>query len=116
MTKPGPAEWTEHRAMWVGFPSHADLWQEDLATAQAEVAALVRALATAGGERVRLLVHGPEAMMSAHDLLSDLTAVEFVDGRFGDIWLRDTGPIVVGDRPAAFRFKAVGGTHLLPRD
>ena len=58
MTQPVPAEWTLHRAMWVGFPSHADLWEEDLAEAQAEVAALVRALAATGGETVRLLVHG----------------------------------------------------------
>ena len=40
-----PAEWSPHRAMWVGFPSHEALWAEDLAAAQAEVAALARALA-----------------------------------------------------------------------
>jgi len=34
-----PAEWAPHRAMWLGFPSHADLWEEDLAPAQAEVVA-----------------------------------------------------------------------------
>lgn len=26
MTQPIPAEWTPHRAMWVGWPSHAELW------------------------------------------------------------------------------------------
>ena len=49
-----PAEWAPHRAMWLGFPSHADLWETDLDAAQAEVAALARALAGPGGERVRL--------------------------------------------------------------
>ena len=31
-----PAEWAPHRAMWLGFPSHADLWLEDLDAARAE--------------------------------------------------------------------------------
>src|ERR1700761_7483252 len=57
-----PAEWAPHRAIWVGFPSHADLWQDDLDPAQQEVAALARALAGPGGERVRLLVCGDEAV------------------------------------------------------
>jgi agmatine deiminase len=116
MTKPVPAEWTPHRAMWVGFPSHADLWQEDLAAAQGEVAALVRALAATGGETVRLLVHGEDALTTARDLLGDLATVELVPGQFGDIWLRDTGPIVIGDRAVAFRFNGWGGKYVLPHD
>ena len=34
-----PAEWTPHRAMWVGWPSHGELWEENLEPAQAEVEA-----------------------------------------------------------------------------
>jgi agmatine deiminase len=116
MTKPVPAEWTKHRAMWVGFPSHVELWQEDLAEAQGEVAALVRALATTGGETVRLLVHGDDALTAARGRLGDLSNVEFVAGRFGDIWLRDTGPIVVGGRAISFRFNGWGGKYVLPHD
>ena len=33
-----PAEWSPHRAMWVGWPSHADLWEDDLDAADAEMA------------------------------------------------------------------------------
>ena len=29
-----PSEWSAHGAMWVGFPSHGDLWEEDLDAAQ----------------------------------------------------------------------------------
>ena len=45
MTVLVPAEWAPHRAMWLGFPSHEDLWEDDLPQAQEEVAALARALA-----------------------------------------------------------------------
>ncbi len=29
MTTPVPAEWSPHRAMWVGWPSHGELWEEN---------------------------------------------------------------------------------------
>jgi len=105
--------------MWLGWPSHADLWAEDLAQAQEEVAALARALAGPGRERVRLLVHGEDAGRAAKAMLSD-TAVEIVPGRFGDIWLRDTGPIFARDGDddvaVAFRFNGWGGKYELPHD
>ncbi len=69
MANPVPAEWAPHRAMWLGFPSHAELWEDDLAPAQAEVAALARALAGPGGERVRLLTCGEAAAEAARGLL-----------------------------------------------
>ena len=114
---PVPAEWSPHRALWIGFPSHGDLWEEDLVDAQAEVAALVRALAGPGAEQVRLLVQGAEAVAAARALLDDLAAVEIVDGRFGDIWLRDTGPIFLGlGEAAGFAFNGWGGKYDLPGD
>jgi len=113
-----PAEWTPHRAMWVGWPSHAELWEDNLTPAQAEVEALVRALAGPGREQVRLLVGKPEALDDARARFSDTPGVEVIDGRFGDIWLRDTGPIFgAGSRhAAAFRFNGWGGKYELPYD
>lgn len=119
MTPTVPAEWAPHRAMWLGFPSHAELWREDLDQAQDEVAALARALAGPGGERVRLMVVGDEAEAAARARLSD-TAVEIVRGQFGDIWLRDTGPIFVatagGAVAAGFKFNGWGGKYQLEGD
>jgi len=116
MTETVPAEWSPHRAIWVGFPSHAELWEDDLAPAQDEVAALARALAEAGGESVRLLVCGEPAAKAAKGRMAGAT-VEIVPGRFGDIWLRDTGPIFLGgDRAAAFRFNGWGGKYILDGD
>jgi agmatine deiminase len=114
MIDPVPAEWSPHRAIWVGFPSHVELWEDNLAPAQAEVAALARALAGPGGERVRLLVNGEAAATEAARLCGE--GVEIVRGRFGDIWLRDTGPIFAGNIAAAFRFNGWGGKYVLEGD
>ncbi|RZJ02581.1 MAG: agmatine deiminase [Brevundimonas sp.] len=113
-----PAEWEPHRAMWVGWPSHAELWEDNLEPAQAEVEALVRALAGPGRERVRLLVGKAEVLADAQARFAGVDGVEVVDGRFGDIWLRDTGPIFgAGSRTAAaFRFNGWGGKYELEHD
>ena len=115
MRSPVPAEWAPHRAMWLGFPSHADLWEDDLAPAQAEVAALARARAGPGGERVKLLATA-EGLNAARRLLGGVDGVEIVEGRFGDIWLRDTGPIFSGGAAHAFRFNGWGGKYQLEHD
>jgi len=118
-----PAEWAPHRSIWLGFPSHPELWEDNLVPAQAEVAALAKALAGPGGERVRLLVRGETAYNQASALLGDTSGVEIVRGLFGDIWLRDTGPIFVerGEEgqeivASAFRFNGWGGKYLLEDD
>jgi agmatine deiminase len=120
-----PAEWEPHKAMWVGFPSHEKLWQDDLIAAQAEVASLARVLATAGDEKVKLMVMGQSAQLAAHSLLSDVAQVSIIEGRFGDIWLRDTGPIYVSleDQadhhaalPVAFLNNGWGGKYRLKHD
>jgi agmatine deiminase len=117
MTSPVPAEWSPHRAMWLGFPSHAELWEDDLGPAQAEVAALARALAGPGGERVRLMACGEAAVETARVLLGEEAGIEIVPGRFGDAWLRDTGPIFTGpDHAAAFAFNGWGGKYILEGD
>jgi len=60
-----------------------------------------------GNEHVKLMVMGTEARAAAHGLLGDLKKLELVDGRFGDIWFRDTGPIYVSeDRDIADLHKA----------
>ncbi|MBL8770483.1 MAG: agmatine deiminase family protein [Phenylobacterium sp.] len=111
-----PPEWAPHRAMWLGFPSHAELWQDDLAAAQGEVAALARALAGPGGERVRLMTGHPDGEAAARAMLAGVDGIEIVPGRFGDIWLRDTGPIFADGRALAFRFNGWGGKYALEHD
>jgi agmatine deiminase len=116
MTLTPPPEWAPHDAVWIGFPSHADLWLEDLDPARAEVTAFARAIHAEGrGERVILVAADEEARAAATALAGD--AAEVVTERFGDVWLRDTAAIVAGDGVAQdFEFNGWGGKYDLEGD
>ena len=114
MTSRQPPEWAPHEWVWIGFPSHADLWSEDLDAARAEVAAFAELVHAGGaGEQVRLVAADPKAAEAARALAP---WAEVVQEPFGDIWLRDTGPIVAGGRGHAFRFNGWGGKYELEGD
>ena len=111
-------EWAPHEAVWIGFPSDPDLWLGDLKSAEREVAAFAAALHAEGrGEIVRLVAAHDDAADAARSLAP---FAEVIVEAFGDIWLRDTGPIVMGrgkDRRAqAFGFNGWGGKYDLPGD
>ena len=111
-----PAEWAPHTAVWIGFPSHPDLWQEDLEPARTEVTAFARAVHAGGrGEQVILVAADDEAAKAARRMAGDFA--EIVVEPFGDIWLRDTGPILLSDGSARdFGFNGWGGKYDLPGD
>ncbi len=114
-----PPEWAKHEFVWIGFPSHADLWVEDLEPAQEEVAAFARAVHAEGaGEQVRLVAADPEAVERAKALAGP--GIEVVQEAFGDIWLRDTGPIILKNgvrrSAASFGFNGWGGKYDLEGD
>lgn len=117
MTARQPAEWAAHSAIWTAWPSDASLWLDNLEPARAEVAALVAAIVEGGGEAVNLLVAGAEAEASARSALAAHPSITLHDMKFGDIWLRDTGPIFLSDgSAAAFRFNGWGGKYDLEGD
>jgi agmatine deiminase len=111
-----PPEWALLKAVWTAWPADAREWNGDLETPRRDVAAMVRALSETN--RVRLLVNGPEAEASARNALPGVA--ELVRARYGDIWLRDTGPIFARthDGPVALRFatNSWGGKYDLPDD
>ncbi len=118
MTSPPLPEWAPHQAVWIGFPSAADLWEADLAPAQAEVAAFAAAVHSDGaGEEVWLVAADETAAAEARRLAPFATVII---EPFGDIWLRDTGAIVVGSgverRAQGFGFNGWGGKYDLPGD
>ena len=112
-----PPEWAPQRAIWTAWPATPAEWNGDLAPPRRDVAALVRALSPAN--TVRVLAKGAEAAASARSALAGTTA-EIVPAEYGDIWLRDTGPIFAlgpeGLRALRFRTNGWGGKFVLPGD
>jgi agmatine deiminase len=118
MTRPPLPEWAPHEAAWIGFPSDPELWLADLDAAQREVAAFAKAVHADGkGEAVWLVASHEDAAEIARKLAP---FAKLIIEPFGDIWLRDTGPIVLGsgkERCAqGFRFNGWGGMYELPGD
>jgi agmatine deiminase len=110
-----PAEWAPHGAVWIGFPSAADLWLEDLEPAQEQVAAFAKAVHAGGkGETVRLVCANEDAADRAVALK---TGAEIHILPFFDVWLRDTGPLVRSDGTALdYRGNGWGGKYPSPLD
>jgi len=111
-------EWAPHEAVWIGFPSAADLWEQDLAPARAEVAAFAAAVhADGAGEQVLLVAADETAAAEARRLAPFATVIV---EPFGDIWLRDTGAIILGSgadrRAQGFGFNGWGEKYELEGD
>ena len=118
MTSVPLPEWAPHEAVWIGFPSDPDLWLGDLKPAEREVAAFAEAVHAGGaGERVWLVAAHEDAAAAARRLCP---FAEIIVEPFGDIWLRDTGPIVTGTakarRARGFGFNGWGGKYDLEGD
>jgi agmatine deiminase len=116
--QPPLPEWAPHEAVWIGFPSDPELWLGDLKPAEREVAAFAKAVHAGGkGEKVWLVAAHDGAAESARELAP---FAEVIVESFGDIWLRDTGPIVHGSgkqrRAQGFGFNGWGGKYELGGD
>ena len=113
-----PPEWSLQSWLWIGFPHLADEWQGFLAAAQAEIAAFARTVAESG-QPARLVCPDEACAALARELAGD--AVDIRIHRYGDIWLRDTGPLVVSDDAGTlharrFGFNGWGGKYVMPGD
>jgi agmatine deiminase len=118
MINPPPPEWAPHEAVWIGFPSDAELWEDDLVPAQFEVVGFAKAIhANGAGEAVWLVAANAEAAAKARQLAP---FAKVIVERFGDIWLRDTGAILTGSgagrRAQGFRFNGWGDKYDLKGD
>ena len=114
MTALMPPEWAPQRWLWIGFPHDAEEWPGYLARAQEQIAAFASAVADSGQE-VRLLVRDAANEARARALCS--AAVTLERRVYGDVWLRDTGPLVRADGSALrCRFNGWGGKYLMDGD
>lgn len=112
-----PPEWAPQDWLWIGFPHLATEWPGYLERAQEQIASFANAVAESG-QAVRLLVRDAANEARARGLVS--AAVTLERRIYGDIWLRDTGPLVVfedGARAARrFSFNGWGGKYQMPGD
>jgi agmatine deiminase len=112
-----PPEWHPQAWLWVGFPHLAEEWPGFLGRAQEQIAAFASAVA-ASGQDVRLIVRDETNRARAAALCSSAVTLEV--RRYGDVWLRDTGPLVVkrDGRPVGqrFGFNGWGGKYLMDGD
>jgi agmatine deiminase len=113
-----PAEWAEQDWIWIGFPHDPELWLDDLLPAQEQIAAFANAVAESR-QAVRLVVRDAANEMRARSLVSGAVTCE--RHAYGDIWLRDSGPLVIfdeaGERFARrFGFNGWGGKYEMEGD
>ncbi len=117
-----PAEWAPHRAVWTAWPHDRAQWAEGLEAPQRALMAMVAAIVDGGrGELVELLVRDANDEAAARSLLGEAANhVSFHYATYGDVWLRDTGPIfVVRDGEVAvarFAFDGWGGKYVMAGD
>ncbi|MCZ8017939.1 agmatine deiminase family protein [Novosphingobium sp.] len=112
-----PPEWHPQDWIWIGFPHDPVEWPGFLERAQEQIAQFANVVAESGQE-VRLIVRDEANRARAAALCS--AAVKLEVRRYGDVWLRDTGPLVVqrdgqplGQR---FGFNGWGGKYLMEGD
>lgn len=113
-----PPEWAPQDWLWIGFPVEPPDWFGLLDEAQAQVAAFANAVAESGQE-VRLVVRDEAAEAQARKLVG--AGVTLCRHNYGDIWLRDTGPLVVMGEDGAriakrFSFNGWGGKYKMEGD
>lgn len=112
-----PPEWAPQDWLWIGFPHLADEWPGWLEPAQEQIAAFASAVADSG-QQVRLLVRDEANEARARALVSGAVTLERRE--YGDVWLRDTGPLIIngeeGRAARRFAFNGWGGKYLMPGD
>lgn len=113
-----PPEFAPQDWLWVGFPHLAEEWSGVIDRAQEQIAAFASAVAESG-QAVKLVVRDTANKMRAQTLASEAVTIE--ERVYGDVWLRDTGPLVVADgkgarRAQLFGFNGWGNKYLMPGD
>ncbi len=114
-----PPEWAPQSAIWIGWPHLDSEWGDAFEGARREIAQVARRAARY--LPVRIACGSEEAEHAAAAALSGCTgSIDLVRIPTGDIWLRDTGPVIAREgnrlRGLGFRFNGWGGKYIMPGD
>ena len=116
-----PREWAPQSAIWVGWPHLRGEWAAAFEGARDEIAGFVRAIAPV--TPVRIACGSREAYGSAWFAFETLIGAGRVSLHplpAGDIWLRDTGPLIGVEsdalRASLFQFNGWGGKFPMSGD
>lgn len=108
-----PAEWTPHRATWIGWPHNASDWPGKIGAIRWVYGEMVRKITQ--GEDARILVRHPAEAELATSYLqrahANLKRVHFVVHRTNRGWTRDSGPIHLVRQRGKRRDKAIVHFH-----
>lgn len=120
-----PAEWEPHAAVWTAWPSHPVYWGGAYTGACGEMARFLNALSEpvegcAAPETVEVWADGAAAMAALGDHVPG-DRIRRVDAPFGDIWFRDTAPVLVagsggGLAARCLRHNGWGEKYRMPGD
>jgi agmatine deiminase len=119
-----PAEWEPHRTCYTAWPAHEYAWGPALRDAQREFIAFARAFAgrpdQPAQEPLTILVDAEHASEAREALPGTGDRVRFECLPYGDVWVRDTGPVFVkgpaGIATVRFRFNGWGGKFVYLHD
>lgn len=114
-----PPEWAPQATLWVGWPHLREEWGDAFEEARSEIAAFIAQAARF--QPIRVACGSDEALKSAETRLADASGtIACVSVPTGDIWLRDTGPIIAQEDEAlsalTFDFNGWGGKYVMPGD
>lgn len=113
-------EWAPHERVWIGFPHDRSEWEiVQFDRAREQIARFALAVAADGqGEAVTLIVNDAESASVAQTLVDD--RVDIATLALGDVWLRDTAPLIVGSGHTRiardFAFNGWGGKFPMAGD
>jgi agmatine deiminase len=117
MTFRQPPEWARQHFLWIGFPHLYEEWSGSIAEAQQEIAAFANVLVK-GGDHVRLVCRDEGNAAHARSMVDPRVGISIHP--YGDIWLRDTGPLIVSDgkseQARLFQFNGWGDKYVMTGD
>lgn len=102
-----PGEFEPHAACWMGFPTSGYLWREMAKPAQAQYAAVAKAISQF--EPVKMVASPGADADLARSYFTDAPNVEVVEIPIEDGWTRDWGPSFVAKTEGGKR--VVAGVH-----